>query len=83
MGKQLVKASDIVGGRYKITGPFLGEGSFSEARDTHARRATASRADRRACNAVQVYPAEDLHESSCQARAVGCARLAARLLSSG
>jgi hypothetical protein len=32
MGKQLLKPGDVVDNRYKITGPFIGEGSFSEAR---------------------------------------------------
>ena len=31
MGR-LLKEDEVVGGRYRITGPFIGEGSFAEAR---------------------------------------------------
>lgn len=32
MTKRLVKAGDLVGGRFKVSGALLGEGSFSEVR---------------------------------------------------
>ena len=32
MGRQLLRHGDVIDNRYTITGPFIGEGSFSEAR---------------------------------------------------
>ena len=58
MGR-LVKEDEVVGGRYRITGPLLGEGSFAEARTTPARPRAASPGLTRGAAAVQVYPAED------------------------
>ena len=53
--KRLVSDDDLVG-RYRITGPLIGEGSFSEVRAcAHAPRAVAA-----LTAAAQVYPAEDL-----------------------
>jgi hypothetical protein len=61
MGKQLAKPGDWVVDRYKITGPFIGEGSFSEARlrlRSCVLRSVVDGADV-APSRQQVYPADD------------------------
>ena len=81
MTKRLVKPGDLVGGRFRISGALLGEGSFSEVCGSRLRRNALSE---RGANATltppasshaQVYPATDNQTKvEVRARAHACLR---------